>query len=131
MFFRKKSKNQESTLEQCFKYLQNNLRRLASSYEVQNAEIEDFARWNLPDDIASDWCNHAYFTARLLEAGIINDATVSKFENIANAFLEASLGGNLYEEIIWEHEGLQKHLFWELQRQRAKELLKQLENVKW
>ena len=103
------------------------LKRLASSYEEQCASIEDFARWNLPADIAEDWENIDYFLKVLLQNGVLTAAEVAEFEQIDRNFADASFGGATFDEAIWTHEGMQNHPFWHEQRLLAEKLLKILE----
>ena len=149
----KSRKIKECSLDDCLNSLKNNLKRLASTYEEQNKNIEDFARWNLPDDIASDWENYEYFVDRLLAEKAISNQTAELFHKIVNNFISAypkitlaewnktcvefgldkvdevpneAIRGQSYDEAIWTHEGLKTHLFWKEQRELAKQILSNL-----
>ena len=111
----------KTSVENCIKYLKNITQRLAMSYDEQNANIEEFAKWNLPSDLATDWENYDYFVNILFEANIIGKEMVAKFKSIDSNFLEAT-----EEDVIWEHEGLKDHPFWKKQRVLASALLDDL-----
>jgi len=118
----------ECSLTDCKNYLIKLLQRLSSAYDKQNDKIEDFARWNLPNDIAEDWDNNIieYFLKRLLDNGLITDVIAGKFNDIVDRFDQVSMGAVLYDETIWTHEGLRAHSFWTEQRELAMVLLRDL-----
>ena len=39
----------------CYKFILNLVKELAKDYDVQYQQMEEFARWNLPEEIASEW----------------------------------------------------------------------------
>lgn len=38
----------------CYKFILNLAKELAQDYDVQYQHMEEFARWNLPEEIASE-----------------------------------------------------------------------------
>jgi hypothetical protein len=92
------------------------------------AEIEDFARWNLANDIANELGINDI--EALSGIGLINRRTEVLYEKIMAAFDEASPGGPRYDKDIWTLEGMRDHPFWKDQRELAKEVLAELEKIK-
>ena len=112
-----------------FLYLTNILKRLAAPYEQQYAEIEDFARWNLADDIVSDWQNGEQIISFLFKSKVIGENSATMLNDLLGRFDEVSYGAPNYEEIIWTLESLRDHPFWTEQRRLAKEILTELERT--
>lgn len=112
-------------LFRCRKFFIDRLKVLADTYENQCKSIEDFALWNLPNDIAEDWSweNLSYFLDILKENNIISDMMLLRVNTIINNFDNASIDGEFYDPEIWTHNGLKNHPFWDEQRRLAKELL--------
>lgn len=104
-------------------YLKMILKRLSSPFEKQYAEIEDFAKYNLIDDILSDWDNYEQVVQCLVDSKLINKETEKKFTQLVGNFDTNN------QKIVWSLEGLKSHPFWEHQRQLAKQLLDELEKI--
>ena len=115
----------ECTLEDCLNYIKDNLKAIVGSKNYQN-HIEEFAKWNAANDLASDWENCTYYIERLYEAGKITQDVKDKLLIIDNRLTNASIGGNLYEEEIWSNDGLMNHKFWEQLREIAMIVLNEL-----
>ncbi|QVK18144.1 hypothetical protein KHQ81_00010 [Mycoplasmatota bacterium] len=131
-FFRaRKIKNELPSIENSKKFLKDMLIFLGSEYDVQCSMIEEFALWNLSDDIASEWYwdYFSIFVNVLLEDNIITDKIADEFKTIADEFDLRSRGGDLFDEYIWTHEGLKNHVFWSEQRQRAMALYKYMDKL--
>lgn len=114
-------KQENNAIENSISYLKMILKRLSSPYENQYAEIEDFAKYNLVDDILSDWDNYEQVVKCLLDANVIDKEIEMKFTKLVANFDMDN------EELVWTLEGLEKHPFWEEQRNLAKKLLAELE----
>lgn len=115
----------ECSLEDCFRYVEEILKALVNSRNAKNS-IEEFARWNTANDLASDWENCSYFLDRLYGAGKITQDVKEKILHIDNRLSEASLGGRLYEEAIWSNDGIVNHKFWKDLREEAEIVLNDL-----
>lgn len=123
-------KKQELDIVQgSLRLLKMNLKRLSSSYKEQVASIEDFALWNLPSDIATDWDNCEQVIDSIFRANLIDQNVAKKIYSLIKNFDEVSLNGNKYDDIIWTLDGLRNHPFWENQRQLAKVVLNALEKI--
>jgi hypothetical protein len=108
-------------INRTIKWLKEKSAFLSSDFYKQSSMIEDFARWNLPNDIASDWDHYEMFCMPIKD--VINEKVEKLIIEIGSAFEKVSLGSPYFEEIIWTIEGLEYHPFWENQRKRAKALL--------
>ena len=117
------NKKDSNIIQKSIIFIERNLDRISLSFEQQCIGIPDFARWNLANDIASDWENYEQVVALLYEKGIINQNICSMINRLVGNFDEVSTGGAKYEEVIWTLEGLKNHIFWTEQRKLAKELL--------
>lgn len=104
-------------------YLIKILTRLSLPYENQLNSIPDSHKWNLPNDIVSDWESYEHVVDSLFKAKIIMKDIKEKFEVLVNNFDEVSLHAEKFEEVIWNLEGLKNHEFWQKQRKLANELL--------
>ena len=113
----------------CYKYTLQRLEELSASYEEQKDNTEDFALWNLPNELAEDWCNMEYFIGVLYSNNCINGIVKSILCDINNNFLKYSKGEPNYEIEIWTHEGLKKSNFWEMQRTLARKALQLMKGV--
>lgn len=108
----------------CYKFILSLVNELAQDYDVQYQHMEEFARWNLPEEIALEWLD-AEGMVDILECGsCIPKETVDMLREIINAFILA------FEEIdssVWTHEAMRKGAFWEMQRLKARKLLEIME----
>ena len=107
----------EKHIEDCYRYTLERLRELSNSYEEQVKNTENFALWNLPNDLANDWENMMYFINILYDNKKIDD-------NIKNILVQ------IYENFekcvddkVFTHEALKQHSFWTNQRLLAKQAL--------
>ena len=112
-----------------FLYLTDILKRLAAPYEQQYAEIEEFARWNLPSDIVSDWEGAEKVISLLFGWKVISEDSAAMLNGLLSRFDDVSYGSPKYEEVIWTHEGLRDHPFWTEQRRLAAETLAEFERT--
>ena len=115
---------ERNSIENSLAYLKMILKRLSSSFEEQYAEIEDFAKYNLINDILSDWDDYEQVVKCLLEAKLIDREIEMKFTQLVSDFDRNN------QKAVWSLDGLKNHPFWELQRQRAKQLLNELDKIK-
>ena len=118
------SKKQYKKVSKDFQYLKMILEELGAPYEVQNMNIEDYASWNLPCEIASSWDNIDYFIDSLLDSCIIDEQVAELLKQIRDNFHNVSIKGNMYESDIWTHEALKSHMFWQQQRNLANETIR-------
>ncbi len=114
-------------INRTIKWLKEKSELLSSDFCKQSSMIEDFARWNLPNDIASDWDHYEMFCVPIKD--VIDERVENLITEIGSAFDKVSLGSPYFEEIIWTMEGLEYHPFWENQRKLAKELLLVLNRI--
>ena len=99
--------------------LLNALRIIASPYSVQKEYYPDFAL--LGDEIVGE-----LDCIEFLEEGAIDLAVFQKLKELDNAFIDKSFGEVGYSDYIWTDRAVEHDVFWENQRNRAKEILKDL-----
>lgn len=118
----------ECSLDECVNYLIDNLKAIVDPQSYRYT-MEEFAMWNVADDLASNWENCTYFVNRLFEAGKITREIKNEISEIDNLLSEASLGGSLYEQAIWSVDGLNTHSFWKQLREKARAVLSELSSL--
>ena len=116
-------------IESSYVYLKSNLERLSKPFEEQSRDIEDFARWNLASDIASDWENCECCIKCLFDHGIINECINNMFMELLKKFDERSYDGSKYDESLWTVEGVKNDPFWENQRDLSRKLLTEFNKI--
>ena len=108
----------------CYTFIRNLAEELAQDYDIQYQHMEEFVRWNLPEEIALEWID-AEGMIDVLECGkCISEETIDILRGIISAFdLEFEKNNNL----IWTHEAMKESAFWNMQRLNAKEVLNRME----
>ena len=102
---------------------------LAKLFEQQYQELYMLCDY-LTEDIASDWIiQDVLLLEEMFKYKIISYKVIDLYKAIEKNFADVSLGGRLYNDIIWTLKGLKYHPFWEQQRNLAKELLNELQKV--
>ena len=133
MNFFKREKKYEPTWEElviiAMEKFHKQLILLSEPYEVQYEAMEDFARWNLPEETGSVWTDdfEACFMPFIEDFPNVLDEAISLLQEISNNFEEAFKLEQKEYEIIWSHESMKNHPFWENQRNLAKQALNLLE----
>ena len=89
-------------------------------YDVQYQHMEEFARWNLPEEIALEWID-AEGMVDVLECGkCIPKETIDVLREIMNAFIPEF---EKTDNPVWTHEAMKKSDFWNMQRLNARKAL--------
>lgn len=109
-----------------FNYLKSIVVELSEDYENQLENIEDFAKWNLPVEIASSWDNVDYLICELSNYKVIDDEIASLLKQVRNNFYDVSYEGKNFNADIWTHEALKNNSFWRKQRETANKILKKI-----
>ena len=132
-FHKKHEPTHEPTKEKlavmALKNLCEELKFLSEPYEVQYEAMEDFAQWNLPEETGLTWTDvfEVCFMPLLKELPYISEEAISLLHEISKNFDVAfKLEQNEYE-VLWSHESMKNHSFWENQRHLAKQALLLLE----
>ena len=87
--------------------------------------MEEFARWNLPEEIALEWID-AEGMVDVLECGnCIPKETVDVLRKIISAFV---LEFERMDNSVWEHTAMKKSAFWNTQRLNARKVLDNMES---
>lgn len=95
---------------------------LSKPYEMQYIEMEDFARWNLPDEMGLVWDDATGMINNIQYECILPMEVISILREIRQNFLDAfELEETSYKE-IWSHEAMKNHPFWTGQRNLAKKV---------
>lgn len=118
----------QQEIEAYIRFIKYKLEYLGSDFEVQCQMIEDFALYNLANDIADEWMleNFENILEALYMENIIDDEFIRDMRVIDEDFSIKNVKGNEY---LWELEAVQNDLFWSTQRNRAKSLLDRLNEV--
>ena len=108
----------------CYKFILKLAKKLVQEYDVQYQHMEEFARWNLPEEIALEWID-AEGMVDVLECGkYIPTETVDILREIIGAF---SLEFEKIDNPMWTHEAMKKSDFWNMQRLNARKIVEKIE----
>ena len=108
----------------CYKFILNLAKELAQDYDDQYQHMEEFARWNLPEEIALEWID-AKGMVDVLECGkCIPKETIDTLRKIMSAFI---LEFEKQNNPIWTHESMKYDDFWNKKRVIAKKILDKME----
>ncbi len=108
----------------CYKFILNFVKELAKDYGVQYQHMEEFARWNLPEEIALEWID-AEGMVDVLECGkCIPKETIDVLRERVNAFI---LEFEKIDNPVGTHETMKKSVFWNMQRLNARKVLDKME----
>lgn len=118
-----KKQNNKSLANNSLNYLKMILKRLSLPFEKQYFEIEDFAKYNLVNDILSDWDNCELVVQSLIDLKLIDKEIAMKFFQLIENFDKNN------QKYVWSLDALKNDPFWEQQRQLAKHLLDELEKI--
>ena len=100
----------------CYIFVQNLARELAQDYNIQYQHMEEFARWNLPEEIALEWIDVEGMIDVLECAKDISKETADVLRRIISAFaLEFEKSNNS----VWTHKAMKTSAFWNMQRLNA------------
>lgn len=104
----------------CYIFIQNLAEELAQDYNIQYQHMEEFARWNLPEEIALEWID-AEGMINVLECGkCISKESADVLREIIGAFV---LEFEKSDNPVWTHEAMKTSAFWDIQRLNARKLL--------
>ena len=79
------------------------------------------------EDIANDWFDEDIkILNKLVNDKLVGSKTIELYSKINNNFVDYSLNGEFYEEKIWTIKALKEHIFWENQRNLAKQFINEL-----
>ncbi len=104
----------------CYMFIQNLAGELAQDYDTQYHHMEEFVRWNLPEEIALEWID-AEGIISVLECGkCISKEEADMLREIISAFvIEFDKSNNF----VWTHEAMKTSAFWNMQRLNARKVL--------
>ena len=104
-------------------YVINLEKKLSMDYVDQYNAMEEFARWNLPEEIGLEWIDAEEMgiigSDELIQSMSYDSIILLKeiVKNFNNAFEDPTM------DDVWTHEAMQKHGFWNNQRLLAKRFL--------
>ena len=82
--------------------------------------MEEFARWNLPEEIALEWIDTEGMVDVLEHGKCISKETVDVLREIRSAFI---LEFEKIDNPVWTHEAMKRSTFWNMQRLNARKVL--------
>lgn len=104
----------------CYEFLINLATELAADFEMQYETMEEFARWNLPEEMALEWLDAEGMVQILLNSNFrhLKELDIIKLiiENFNRAFDESL-------SYVWTYSAMQNDDFWLQQRRLAQQLL--------
>lgn len=108
----------------CYTFMLNLAKELAQDYDIQYQHMNEFARWNLPEEIALEWID-AEGMVDIWECGkCISKKSVDVLREIISAF---NLEFEKSDNPVWTHESMKKSNFWNMQRLNARKILHDME----
>lgn len=102
----------------------NALKIIASPYEIQKKYYPDFVC--LGDEIANELECREYLQDQISEDERFTEKILCEMEEIDNQFLSISFGEEKYDPVLWEDKAIRDNVFWQKQRERAVQILKEL-----
>ena len=113
--------------ELLIKYFIEKAKPLSLEYDEQKKIAIDL---NLGDyfteDIANDWFTEEISDLRELSKNkIVTEKAVELYAKIDSNFIEVSSNDKIYSK-IWTLKGMKEHIFWQQQRELAKQFIKEL-----
>ena len=92
----------------CYKFILNLVKELAQDYDVQYQHMEEFARWNLPEEIALEWIDAEGMLDVLERGKCIPKEKIDMLREIMNAFI---LEFEKNDNSVGTHEAMKKSAF--------------------
>ena len=110
----------------CYSFILNLAKELSLPYDTQYQNMVDFARWNLPEEIALEWID-AEGMIKILEAsGYLSDDALGILQTILRNF---ALKFQLQDNSSWTHDAMRNDTFWNKQRSLALEAVNLMNNL--
>ena len=107
----------------CYKFILGLVKELAEDYDAQYQHMEWFARWNLAEEIALEWIDAEGMICILESGNCVSREITAELRKIISDFeLEFKKSDNR----VWTHNEMKNGEFWQMQRMRAKNLLREL-----
>ena len=106
-------------------YVLNELNELSLPYNEQYDDMEDFVRWNLPDEIGMGWIavRDMEIINNLSKCRIVPEWVIEKLDQIVNRFDEAFSLPENEQAAIFTHKAMQESDFWRDMRNEALALI--------
>ncbi len=83
--------------------------------------MEDFVRWNLPEETALEWIDALGAVDILKKSNLFPENFIALLYEIIDIFDKAF---DIPDNPIWTHEAMKTHSFWENMRRLALQALK-------
>ena len=109
----------------CYNFILKLAKELAQDYDVQYQHMEEFARWNLPEEIALEWIDAEGMVGVLKCGQCIPKETVDLLREIIRAFI---LEFEKIDNPVWTHQAMKKSAFWNMQRLNARKVFEKMED---
>ena len=102
----------------------NSLRIIASPYEVQKSYYPNYV--SLADEIANELECLDWNKDKLIQEGKLSSEILDRIADIDRGFLSISYGEKDYSPALWDDLSIKKDKFWQIQRDKANDVLKDL-----
>lgn len=101
----------------CLKFMISLAKQLSREYEEQYQSMEEFARWNLPEETGLEWIDAQPIIEILENSNYLPDPMICNLKTICQNFYKAfdKTGAD-----VWSHESMKTSDFWKKQRILAK-----------
>ena len=106
-------------------YLLHEAMELSGDYHTQLSNTEDFARWNLPDELGESWISVRLMgmVDSLQDSGALPQEAIDIANRIIDRFDAAFQLPEEEREQVYSHTTMQGSAFWDTQRQAAQTLV--------
>lgn len=104
----------------CYNFLIELSKELAADFETQFLEMDDFARWNLPEEIALEWIDSEGMLQILKDGHCGLEDKMLIWEQIICNFNAAY---DQQQSSVWTFRAMQEDIFWIKQRKLAQKAL--------
>ena len=104
----------------CYNFMKTLTEELTQSFDKQYESMEDFARWNLSEEIALEWIDAQGIIEIISKDTSVSIDLVNTLIHIKNNFIKAF--ENNYD--VWTYDAMKESDFWNSQRILAEKALK-------
>lgn len=106
-------------------YLLHEAIELFGDYHTQLSNTEDFAQWNLPDELGESWIaiRDMGIVNALHNSGVLPQEAIETVNRIIDRFDAAFQLPEDEQVQVYSHTAMQDSAFWKMQRQDAQTLI--------
>lgn len=104
----------------CYSFIKKLTQELTQDYEIQYYNMEEFVRWNLPDEIALEWIDAEGMIEILEKGNCLSDELLKLLKLIISNFNSAF---EQEDYCVYTHDAMKSSDFWNEQRRIATKAL--------